>query len=601
MGKRRKEKIENMMDPKEEVLHELINKAKKEGKISYEDLIEATSSFPPEVIEDIMVALFEKGIEVYQGKEEKDEVSLPFEDEDSAIRIKDDPAKTYLKQIGFLKLLKKEEEIEISKRIQESKEKLELLLFSTKYGIDRFMNCLEKIEEGKMQIEEIILVDSNYWTSKEKNKEEKKRVYEGIKKLKKIYNDIFGKKIRLITDLSHREMNKLIKAIQKIRPQFSFVMKIIEDLKNEIQNFETYYKNYENLKDRVQTVKNLLKDGSLKKRLMEFEKKLDEMVLRPKSGEELKKSMEKIKEIFKRIEKSIKNKEIKKEIINIKNQLESLEPLNYYATFIGLSYKDASYWLKGVSEVIETYQKAKSEMVESNVRLVIGIAKKFLNRGVEFMDLIQEGNSGLIKAVEKFDYKKGFKFSTYATWWIKQSITRAIADTSRTIRVPVHMLETISKISKTSRELMQRYGREPKLEEIAQEMGLPISKVKQAFEVSFQPLSIDKPIGKNKEGVFGDLLADEFTKTPLQIAREGLLREKIDEILSTLSKREEKVIRLRFGLGNYPPMTLEQVGRIFGVTRERIRQIEVKALKKLKHPIRSLKLKSYLESIERSY
>ncbi len=167
--------------------------------------------------------------------------------------------------------------------------------------------------------------------------------------------------------------------------------------------------------------------------------------------------------------------------------------------------------------------------------------------------------------------------------------------------VPVHMLETISKISKVSRELMQRHGREPKLDEIAQEMGLPISKVKQAFEVSFQPLSIDKPIGKNKEGVFGDLLSDEFTKTPLQIAKEGLLKEKIDEILSSLSKREEKVIRLRFGLGNHPPMTLEQVGRIFGVTRERIRQIEVKALKKLKHPIRSTKLKTFLESIERNY
>lgn len=553
MGRKGKRNKDNVLNSKDEILHELINKAKKEGKISYEELIEATSSFPPEVIEDIMVALFEKGIEVYEEKEEKEEI--PYEEEESIIRIKDDPAKTYLKQIGSLKLLTKEEEVSLSKQIQDSKEKLELLLFSTKYGIDRFMNCLERIEEGKMQIEEIILVDSNYWTSKEKNKEEKKRVYDGIKKLKKVYKSIFEKKFKFMTDLSKRELSALTKAIQKIRPQFSFVMKIIEDLKNEIMHLTEYYKNYDNLKTRL-----------------------------------------------KEIEKSGKKREKKKEIKEIKSKIaEYKSVIDYYERFLGLPYEEAYSWMKTTNEVIESYQKAKSEMVQSNVRLVIGIAKKFLNRGVEFMDLIQEGNAGLIKAVEKFDYKKGFKFSTYATWWIKQSITRAIADTSRTIRVPVHMLETISKISKVSRELMQRYGREPMLEEIAQEMGLPISKVKQAFEVSFQPFSLDKPVGKNKEGVFGDLLADEFTKTPLQIAREGLLKEKIDEILSSLTSREEKVIRLRFGLGHHPPMTLEQVGRIFGVTRERIRQIEVKALKKLKHPLRSLKLKSYLESIERNY
>ncbi len=551
MGRKSKERRDNFLNSKEEILHELINKAKEEGKISYEELIEATSSFPPEVIEDIMVALFEKGIEVCEEKHEKEETSFD-EEEESIIRIKDDPAKTYLKQIGSLKLLTKEEEVTLSRQIQESKEKIELLLFSTKYGIDRFMNCLEKIEEGKMQIEEIILVDSNYWTSKEKNKEEKKRVYEGIKKFKKIYKSIFEKRFKFMTDLSRKELNSLQRAIQKIRPQFSFVMKIIEDLKNEIMHLTEYYKNYENLKT-------------------------------------------KLNEIEKSSKKREKKKEIKSKLTECKSVIDS------YERFIGLPYEEACSWMKVTDEVIESYQKSKSQMVESNVRLVIGIAKKFLNRGVEFMDLIQEGNSGLIKAVEKFDYKKGFKFSTYATWWIKQSITRAIADTSRTIRVPVHMLETISKISKTSRELMQRLGREPLLEEIAQEMGLPISKVKQAFEVSFQPFSLDKPIGKNKEGVFGDLLADEFTKTPLQIAREGLLKEKLDEILSSLSSREEKVIRLRFGLGHHPPMTLEQVGRIFGVTRERIRQIEVKALKKLKHPIRSSKLKNYLESIERNY
>lgn len=559
MGRRKEIKV--LEESKEEILRNLLKKAEEEGKISYEDLAQATASFPPEVVEDIMVSLFEKGIDVYEGKEERGIESAEEEDE-SVIRIKDDPAKTYLKQIGGLKLLSKEEEVALSKQIHESKEQLETYLFSTKYGIDRFMNCLEKIEAGEMQIEEIILVDSNYWTSKEKNKEEKKRVYSGIKRLKKVYGEIFGKKSRLMTDLTSREISRLQRTIEKIRPQFSFVMRIIEDLMSEIDHLGDYYKNYLNVEQKI--------------------KKLQQENRKEKSKSKKKQIMDEIKELQNRL-----------------NQYKSV--IDYYERFIGFPYAQAIEWKRAVEEVINKYKDAKAQMVQGNVRLVIGIAKRFLNRGVEFMDLIQEGNTGLIKAVEKFDYRKGFKFSTYATWWIKQSITRAIADTSRTIRVPVHMLETISKISRVSRELMQKYGREPKLEEIAEEMGLPISKVKQAYEVSFQPLSIDKPVGRDKDGVFGELLADEFTKTPLQIAREGLLKEKIDEILSSLSKREEKVIRLRFGLGDHPPMTLEQVGRIFGVTRERIRQIEVKALRKLKHPIRSTKLKKFLESLERSY
>ena len=271
------------------------------------------------------------------------------------------------------------------------------------------------------------------------------------------------------------------------------------------------------------------------------------------------------------------------------------DPVRMYLREIGriplLTYDEE---LKLAKKVLEGDEAAKQKLAESNLRLVVSIAKKYVGRGMLFLDLIQEGNMGLIKAVEKFDYTKGYKFSTYATWWIRQAITRAIADQARTIRIPVHMVETINKLIRTSRHLLQQLGREPTIEEIAKEMEMPVERVKEIKKVAQEPVSLETPIGEEEDSHLGDFIPDDDAPSPSEIAAYTLLREQLDEIIETLTPREAKVLRLRFGLEDGKARTLEEVGKEFNVTRERIRQIEAKALRKLRHPSRSKKLKDYM-------
>ncbi|MEO0294908.1 MAG: sigma-70 family RNA polymerase sigma factor [candidate division WOR-3 bacterium] len=553
-SKRIKNKKNNEIEGKEieqmliqSVIDRIMEKAKKNKQIRQEDLNDLTTNLPPNLVDEVIEALFAEGIEIVEEDERKKEREI----EEPEIKVKDDPVKTYLKQISSLRLLTKEEEVALAKTIFDAKEKMKEILFKTDFGLRRFVFFLRKVKDLELQPEEILEVDSSYWTNKVVNRKEKKRVQKGIEEFLKFYEDVFENKKKNLKDLDGEEKKELEKLFTKIVPKFSYVQENVDRLYEEIKTLENLNLEYKRLKEELE------------------EKEKDNSNNDP--------VINKVKETLNVLKNSIREYEKK----------------------LGFSYKELEKIKEEIEKAKEAYNYARKKMVEGNVRLVIGTAKKFMNRGIEFLDLIEEGNIGLLKAVEKFDYRKGYKFSTYATWWIRQAITRAIADNSRTVRVPVHMIETLTKISKAQKDFLQTYGREPTVRELSDILGLPEEKVKQALDVSHQPLSLDKPIGKDEEGVMEEVIADQFTKSPSELAREAIIKKTIEEVLSTLTKREQKVIKLRFGLGNHPPMTLEQVGRIFGVTRERIRQIEAQALKKLRHPKRAEKLRSLLEKLER--
>ncbi len=556
-----------------EVVQNIVKEAKKKGRISYKELNEMVPAeySEGEVFDELMANLVAAGIEVYDTDEEAKKKTKrrklrsldSFEEE--YISSGDDPAKTYLKQISNLRLLTKEEEVLFSKQLDDARRNIIRIIFRTKYGVERFLHFIELTERGMLQIEELVQVDSQYWTSRQKNRKEKERVANAFAYLKRkvgTFTDLWER-----DDLTSEERRKMrdnlktfVRKIENLRPQFKKVLDIVKGFEEEVNKLRSYDRKYREY------------EAKASRFFQEIKERGD---MTPEEDEYMMVLSSRMKEL--------------------RSKMEEIEEK------LGMPREKAKDVQRALRAELASLEDAKAKMVEGNVRLVIGIAKRFMNRGLEFMDLIQEGNAGLIKAVEKFDYRKGYKFSTYATWWIRQSITRAIADQSRTIRVPIHMIETITKVSRATRALMQDFGREPTVEEIAEFLDIPVEKVKQAMEAAREPISIDKPIGKEEDNFIGDFLVDDMQKTPFEFARESLLKERLDEVLSTLTKRERKVIEYRFGLGNHPPKTLEEVGQVFQVTRERIRQIEAKALRKLQHPMRSSKLRLFVEPPEKSW
>ena len=556
-----------------EVVQNIIKEAKKKGRISYKELNEMVPAeySEGEVFDELMANLVAAGIEVYDTDEEakkktkKRKLRSLDSIEEEYISSGDDPAKTYLKQISNLRLLTKEEEVLFSKQLDDARRNIIRIIFRTKYGVERFLHFIELTERGMLQIEELVQVDSQYWTSRQKNRKEKERVANAFAYLKRKVNTFTDLWER--DDLASEERRKMrdnlktfVRKIENLRPQFKKVLDIVKGFEEEVNKLRSYDRKYREY------------EAKASRFFQEIKERGD---MTPEEDEYMMVLSSRMKEL--------------------RSKMEEIEEK------LGMSREKAKDVQRALRAELASLEDAKAKMVEGNVRLVIGIAKRFMNRGLEFMDLIQEGNAGLIKAVEKFDYRKGYKFSTYATWWIRQSITRAIADQSRTIRVPIHMIETITKVSRATRALMQDFGREPTVEEIAEFLDIPVEKVKQAMEAAREPISIDKPVGKEEDNFIGDFLVDDMQKTPFEFARESLLKERLDEVLSTLTKRERKVIEYRFGLGNHPPKTLEEVGQVFQVTRERIRQIEAKALRKLQHPMRSSKLRLFVEPPEKSW
>jgi RNA polymerase primary sigma factor len=486
----------------------------------------------------------------------------------------------YLREMGKVPLLDREGEIEIAKRIEGGNAKVVHAIFSLVSTTDRLVEYVRQIESEEVRLEDVLQMETGGLHPHYSGKKEQNKYTTLMKQIIKLRNETDGIRAQLRRRISKKkeaeltrqleDRNKKLKAkYAKIKLHPLQIAHIVESNKQILSELEKH-----------------------KKELREYEKFIGMTSAEVRDAIKIIKgrSTKAKSELKKRVNWSKENLEdFASRIRTIERECRQIEKRE------NVEYAHLRKIVRDVRFGERRAEKAKQEMIEANVRLVISIAKRYTNRGLEFLDLIQEGNSGLMRAVDKFDYRKGYKFSTYATWWIRQAITRAIADQARTIRVPVHMIEAINKVSRTQRKLIQELGREPTPEEVAGRLDYPVGKVKSVMKASMEPISLDRPIGEDDDSNLSDFIEDTGASSPDQTAAHSMLKDQVARVLATLTPREEKVVRLRFGLGDGTPRTLEEVGTIFKVTRERVRQIEAKALRKLMHPSRARKLKGYID------
>ncbi len=535
-------------------------------------------------------------------------------DEGKTIEKSDDPIRMYLREMGGVELLSREGEIAIAKRIEAGKDVMLIALSQSPITAQQFSDWNEKLQKDEILVREIIDIDTNYMedestgpSAKQKNAGETVNEDSSGEDTDEEFNptlaametEIKPKVLKTIALLT-KDYNKLIKyqkeKLDCILTSKSFspskeksYEKIVQVILENIKSLQLSPSVLEELvqKHYVENKKIISLEGNLLRLAIDHKIPRNEFI-KFYIGNEINPNLKKFLDtnsVWKHFFSKNKDqfKEIRERLIEFSNK-------------IGMSVTDFKKLVSRVQKGEKESRIAKKEMVEANLRLVISIAKKYTNRGLQFLDLIQEGNIGLMKAVDKFEYRRGYKFSTYATWWIRQAITRSIADQARTIRIPVHMIETINKIVRTQRLILSEFGREATPEELAKKLRMPLDKVRKVLKISKEPVSLEKPVGDEEDSSLGDFIEDTKALAPLEQAIKSNLGEATTKILSTLTPREERVLRMRFGVGMNTDHTLEEVGLQFSVTRERIRQIEAKALRKLKHPSRSKQLKSFLES-----
>ena len=602
----------------------LLDKGKHRGFITYEELGKSLGkrNSTNENLEKAFIVLVDEKITLVEKKSEyqsnkKKEVSNTSEEKTSD--KSDDPIRMYLREMGGVELLSREGEIAIAKRIEAGKDVMINALTQSPIIGKKISEWKEQIENQQLLVRDIIDIDSTYEdfeasddvdevkVKKEKDKkdpEEKKEDSpnndddEFNVSLAKMEEEIKPKILNILDSLN-KNYSKLKKyQIEKLECLLDSKELSVSKNKNFKKIQEILVDNFKNLQLAPHVVEELVQSHYKEnKKIVSLEGVLLRLALDNNISREEFLKYYLGNEINPKFESFLKEnptwksffKKFKKDFSEIRDRLVE------FSKKIGLSVGEFKKLVSRIQKGERESRIAKKEMVEANLRLVISIAKKYTNRGLQFLDLIQEGNIGLMKAVDKFEYRRGYKFSTYATWWIRQAITRSIADQARTIRIPVHMIETINKIVRTQRQIMSEFGREPTPEELSKKLAMPLEKVRKVLKIAKEPVSLETPVGDEEDSSLGDFIEDKNALQPLDTAIQSNLSESTTKILASLTPREERVLRMRFGIGMNTDHTLEEVGLQFSVTRERIRQIEAKALRKLKHPSRSKQLKSFLE------